>query len=181
MRRLTGLLLLSLYSFGVTDQSPIRESAITFRIRNAGITVNGTLDSLEADIRFDPSRPGDALIWASIPVSTIRTGIALRDRHLQRPDYFQAEKYPTIQLISKSIRKVALGRYEGLFALTMKGIERTVNLPFTYSPSGEFMGMLRLNRLDFNLGRPSLVLSDEVEIAILVKLAEPTSPLTEKK
>jgi polyisoprenoid-binding protein YceI len=180
MKLLIGLLLLIQVCWSV-EGSEIRDSAITFRIQNAGITVNGTLEGLEAEVHLDPDRLGNADIRASVPVSTIRTGIALRDKHLQRPDYFHAGKYPTIMLTSKLIRKTGLGRYEGLFALRIKGIERDVKIPFTVSPANEFKGSFRLNRLDFELGRSSMVLADEVDVQILVKPATITKPLPEKE
>lgn len=150
----------------------IEESEIRFQITNAGLTVNGTFSGLEADIQFDPQHPEQSSIQASIPVNTIRTGISLRDKHLQKPDYFDAEKNPKILLASKTIRKTGASSYEGIFALTMKGIQHDVKLPFTVSPKNEFAGNLKVNRLDFSLGKSSLILADDVTIIIRAKLAE---------
>ena len=149
----------------------IAESEIRFRIKNAGLAVDGTLTGLEADIQLDPTHPEQARIKATVPVSTIQTGISLRDKHLQKPDYFDAEKYPTIILQSKSIRPAGAGKYEGVFDLTMKGTTREVKLPFTVSAAHELRGRLEVNRLDFGIGKKSLVLSDNVVIDIRVKLA----------
>ncbi|QJW90865.1 YceI family protein [Spirosoma taeanense] len=172
--KLLATFILLLCAAWSTRESEIRESAITFRIQNAGITVNGTFEGLEADVQFDPDRLGNADIRASVPVSSIRTGIVLRDKHLQRPDYFHSEQFPRITLASKTIRRTGRGRYEGLFDLNIKGIEREVKIPFTYSADNTFGGSFRLNRLDFELGQSSLVLADEVEVQILVKLAART-------
>lgn len=172
MKLLVPLLILLIF-YRPVKQSEIETASITFQITNAGITVNGTLEGLEADITFDPRQPGNTDIRASVPVSSIRTGIALRDKHLQRPDYFHADKHPRIELASKIIRKTGRNKYEGVFALTMKGIEREVSLPFTVSPANEFTGNFRVNRLDFDLGLESLILSNDVDIQIRVKLKEP--------
>jgi polyisoprenoid-binding protein YceI len=174
MKLLSGLLLLLMGYLPLSQQMPeqslIEESQITFQIKNAGITVNGTLEGLQADIQLDPLHPEQAHIEASIPVSTIRTGIALRDKHLQKPDYFEAQKYPHILMRSKTIRKTGKGHYEGVFTLTIKDIEREVLLPFSLSANKELKGKLQVNRLDFGLGQESLVLANEVEISIVVKL-----------
>ncbi|GAA4460104.1 YceI family protein [Nibrella saemangeumensis] len=171
MKLLPALLLLLAFAWS-GGRTEIENSAVSFQIQNAGITVNGTLEELEADITFDPNQLGNADIRASVPVSSIRTGISLRDKHLQRPDYFQADKYPRIELASKVVRKTGRNKYEGVFALTMKGIERDVTIPFTVSSANEFTGSFRVNRLDFGLGQESLVLADEVAIQIRVKLKE---------
>lgn len=156
----------------VPPASKIAESEIRFEIKNAGLTVEGTLSGLAADIQLDPAHPEQAHIQASVPVSSIQTGISLRDKHLQKPDYFDAEKYPTIGLQSKAIRPAGAGKYEGTFDLTMKGMTREVILPFTLSAAHELRGQLQVNRLDFGIGKKSLVLSDNVVITIRVKLAE---------
>jgi polyisoprenoid-binding protein YceI len=149
----------------------IADSELRFQIKNAGLTVDGTLTGLAADIDFDPAHPEQAHILASAPVSSIRTGISLRDKHLQKSDYFDAEQYPRILLQSKTIRQTSTGQYEGLFALTIKGTTRDVTLPFTYSATHEFRGQFKLNRLDFGIGKSSLILSKEVTVNIRVKLA----------
>ena len=149
----------------------IAESELRFQIKNAGLTVNGTLTGLAATIDFDPAHPEQAHILASAPVRSIQTGIALRDKHLQKPEYFDAEKYPVISLQSKAIRQTAAGQYEGLFALTMKGVTRDITLPFTVAAAHEFRGQFQLNRLDFGIGKSSFILSKEVTVNIRVKLA----------
>lgn len=143
---------------------------IHFQIVNAGLTVDGALTGLTATGQFDPAHPEQASVRASVPVSTIQTGIGLRDKHLQKPDYFDAEKYPTITMQSVSFRKAGGEQYEGTFTLTMKGISHEVKLPFTVSPAHEFQGQFRINRLDYNLGKSSLILANEVLIIVKTRL-----------
>ena len=147
------------------------EAPIHFQITNAGFTVEGTLSGLEARGQFDPAHLAQASIRASVPVSSLQTGVGLRDRHLQKADYFDAARYPAITLQSKSFRRLAAGQYEGLFVLTMKGVSHDVTLPFTVSPTQELRGTFRLNRLDYGVGKKSLLLANEVTISIVAKLA----------
>ncbi|WP_460963486.1 YceI family protein [Spirosoma litoris] len=165
-------LLLCLFVGAAFSRTKIDESEIRFQITNAGLTVNGSFTGLEATIQFNPEHPEQAQISASVPVNTIKTGLALRDKHLQKPDYFDAEKNPLITLQSKSIQKISSNTYEGIFELTMKGIRREVKMPFSVSAKNEFMGSLKVNRLDFNIGKSSLVLADDVTVSIRVKMAE---------
>ena len=48
------LLLLAHFSFAQTPLKVV-SSAITFTIKNAGLTVNGSLSELEAEIKFSPT------------------------------------------------------------------------------------------------------------------------------
>src|SRR5580765_2782573 len=41
----------------------------------------------------------------TIEVKSIDTGIAKRDEHLRTPDFFDAQKYPTITFVSKKAEK----------------------------------------------------------------------------
>ena len=164
--------LFCLFASLIPFTTKVEESEIRFQIVNAGLTVHGTFSDLDASIQFNPEHPEQAQIRALVPVNTIKTGITLRDKHLQKPDYFDAEKYPTIVLQSKTIQKTGQNSYEGLFDLTIKGIHRDVKLPFTVSPANEFAGNLRVNRLDFNLGKSSMILADEVTIAIRAKVSK---------
>ena len=152
------------------SRQQVLTSEISFQITNAGLAVEGTLSGLEATVQFDPAHLAQASIRASVPVSTVQTGIALRDRHLQKPDYFDAEKYPLITLQSTAIRQTGAMQYEGTFTLTMKGISHEVKLPFTVSPAHELKGQLLLNRLDYHLGKSSIILSDQVKVNIRLKL-----------
>ncbi len=162
-----GWLLLSTLATG----PKVIDSDIRFQISNAGLTVDGTLSGLEADLDFDPAHPEAAHLRASVPVSSIKTGIGLRDKHLQKPDYFDAERFPLLTLQSKAIRKIGPGKYEGTFDLTMKGSTHEVQLPFTVSAAHEFSGQLKVNRLDYGIGKKSLILSNDVIISLRVKLA----------
>ena len=150
----------------------VQEAEIRFEIANAGLTVDGTLSGLEATVQFDAGRLEQARIRASVPVNSIKTGISLRDRHLLKPEYFDAATYPTITLQSTAFRKMGPNQFEGFFILTIKGVRRDVKLPFTVSGTNEFQGRLSLNRLDYNVGQKSLFLSDKLVVTIRMKLAK---------
>ncbi|RYY14914.1 MAG: YceI family protein [Cytophagaceae bacterium] len=149
----------------------VKEATVSFQIRNAEFAVQGAFSGLEVNVWFDPVHPELAPIRASVLASSIHTGITLRDKHLQNPDYFDAARFPVIMLESKAIRKTGAGQYEGLFTLTMKGTARDVKLPFTVSAANALRGTLHVNRLDFDIGKKSLVLADEVTVDIAVQLA----------
>jgi polyisoprenoid-binding protein YceI len=150
----------------------VPDADIRFKIANAGLPVTGTFSGLDATIRFDPARLEQAHIRASVPVSTLNTGIALRDRDLQKPTYFDAARYPTITMESTSFRKTGPSQYEGVFKLTIKDVQREVKMPFTVSADREFRGQLRLNRLDYHVGKKNLIMANNVDVSIRVKAAQ---------
>jgi polyisoprenoid-binding protein YceI len=143
---------------------------IGFTIKNAGITVSGSLKGLQADILFSPELLPTSKISASIQVNTINTGNNTRDNHLKRDDYFDAVKYPLINFNSIKLYRKA-NSYAGLFNVTIKNTTRQVEIPFTYTETDDqatFEANLTIDRRDYDVGGYSLVLSDEVNIHILV-------------
>ncbi|HVW98491.1 MAG TPA: YceI family protein [Mucilaginibacter sp.] len=149
--------------------STVVRSAITFKIRNLGINVDGSFSGLQADVHFDPSDPSSATIEASVDASTVNTGNSSRDEHLRSEDYFDAAHYPKITLKSVSIKHRSGDKYTGQFNLTIKGNTQSVEIPFTFSRSGDnsaFKGSFKINRRDFSVGGSSLILSDDVTVNI---------------
>ncbi|GAB3295772.1 YceI family protein [Hymenobacter humi] len=173
MKLLLGLSWLCwLWVAASAGERQVQEADIRFKISNAGLPVNGTFSGLEATIQFDPAHLEQARIRASVPVSTINTGIALRDRDLQKPTYFDAARYPTITMESTSFQKTGPNQYEGLFKLTIKDVQREVKMPFTVSADHKFEGKMRLNRLDYHVGKKNLIMANNVDVTIRVKAAQ---------
>lgn len=158
---LSGLLL------ALQEEDQPLEGRITFKINNAGIPVEGTITGLRGSIRLSP----DSTMYLAVEAdpSTIDTGIALRDAHLQRPDYFNVKSFPRIRVVSKSIKRLDQGRYQGNFILYLKQMQFPLTLQLTENEaSGELRTTFVLNRLDFDLGTPSLILSDSVYVKALI-------------
>jgi polyisoprenoid-binding protein YceI len=175
MKHIILSFLLGLSTLSMAQQHlAVTDSKISFTIKNAGLPVHGTLGKLESTLTFDASQPEAGHLEAMVKVATLETGIALRDRHLQKPDYFDASKYPAIHLVSKSLKQSGNG-YFGQFTLTIKGVAKSVSFPFTYiatKTGNRFEGAFTINRRDFNIGGNSWVLSDVVKVEIIVDVAK---------
>ena len=149
----------------------IKNAEITFKIKNAGLTVNGSLGDFDGKINFNPSSLQKSKIEASVDVSTIDTGIKMRDKHLKKEDYFDAEKFPKINMESVSFSSKNNNAFEGKFKLTIKGHTEEIDLPFTLKSDGEnstFEGTFEIDRRDYGVGGNSFLLSDDVKVFIKV-------------
>ncbi len=153
----------------------VKSSAITFKIKNAGLNVDGAFTLLEADIKFNPLKPEEVLIKAVVSSKSINTGNNMRDEHLRKPDYFNVDKFPKIILQSTKIEKTGPVTFKGTFNLTLKGITKEVIIPFTFMKipeKTELKGSFSINRKDFGIGGKSISLSDNVTIALSVIVTE---------
>jgi polyisoprenoid-binding protein YceI len=165
------LLLTSLSAFSV-EQSTNENSSISFTVVNAGFEVSGTLQIACLDIRFDPRNLWRSSVLVKVDPSSIKTGISVRDKHLKRSDYFDVGRYPEIQLKSISFKKTGRSAFVGRFDLTIKGITKIVEIPFTAKKDGSgtlYEVQFELNRLDFKLGEHSVILEDDVVVSARIR------------
>jgi polyisoprenoid-binding protein YceI len=147
-------------------------SSVTFVVLNGGHPVSGKLSGLKADIRFDPAALDASSIRATVDVGTIKTGIALRDRHLRSDDYFDVARFPTILLRCDRFQSLGDDRHLGACEITMRGVKRRVDVPFTFRDeggSGRFAGEITLDRTDFGVGGRSRFVASEVVVRVEVE------------
>ena len=158
------------------DPSPVVNCLVKFSVNNAGVEVTGTLGVATAQINFHSDEPNLNTISATADPATIQTGITIRDTHLMRSDYFDVEKYNAINLTSKSLRKVGKNKFKGVFNLTIKGITKSIVIPFNLTYEEKviiYRGEFEINRLDFKLGEESLILDEKVKISFEAKTTTP--------
>lgn len=150
----------------------VDDASVTFVIRNAGLPVDGRFESVEMDVRFDPDAPERGSLSGAVDPATIKTGIAFRDRHLQGREFFHVARYGHVELHSVEVKRVDDG-FEGLFRLRIRDVERDVTIPFTFEtngPEATLAGELTIDRLDYDVGEPSIILSDEVTVSVEARL-----------
>lgn len=165
------ILIISLYTFSV-EQPTNENSSISFTVVNAGFEVSGTLRVARLDIRFDPKNLTKSSVFVIVDPSSIKTGISVRDKHLKRSDYFDVEHYPEIHLKSISFKKNGRNSFVGKFNLTVKGITRIIEIPFTTKKDNSetlYEVNFEINRLDFKLGEPSVILGNDVMVAAQIR------------
>ncbi len=136
------------------------------------MATEGRLSGLEGEIRFSPSDLKNALFSVSVSAASINTDIDIRDSTLRSKSYLDAENNPRISFVSKQITQpIKSGPYYIKGTLTIKGISKDINFPFTVVPKNGgllFSGEMRLYRHDFKIGEGSMVLSDNMSIALTV-------------
>lgn len=113
----------------------------------------GTFKGIDAEIDFDATNLAKSSIKASIQVKTIDTGDAGRDGHLLKPDFFDADKYPTITFVSKEI----VAGEKGFIAngdLTMRDKTLPVSVPFEFNEKegkASLIGTMTVKPYDFGV------------------------------
>jgi polyisoprenoid-binding protein YceI len=167
----TLAILLLVFIVKTTPSSVSRSSwSMDFTINNAGFDVKGTMKIMQADIQFNPNKLDKSSMTVIVDPSSVETGIAIRDKHLQRSDYFDVKHHREILIQSLSLKRIDKHKYTGEFAVTIKSITRQISIPFIVKridDDFQYQASFTINRLDFALGEESFTLSNSVKIDVV--------------
>ena len=135
-------------------------------------------DKTSGKIVFDrAARSGS--VDVTIDATSVNTGLALFNGHLQAADYFDTAKYPTITFKSTAVRfdgdkPVAI---DG--DLTIKGVTKPVTLtvtsfhamphPMLKKDAIGANAVAKIKRSEFNMGKNAPYVGDEVTLSIAVE------------
>ena len=161
-----------LFEFKADVNAPsAAEEYVKFQIKNAGINIDGFFADFTYSIDYDANNPSSAAITGEIKTSSINTGIEMRDEHLVGDEYFDAENHPVITFKSTRVAKLTNGNLKVNGTLLVKETSKSIELIVEPIVSGEktfFKTKLELDRLDYEIGENSWVLSDDVFCEIMV-------------
>jgi polyisoprenoid-binding protein YceI len=160
MKAALQLLLITMLGFTSYGQKLGVKSTINFEVDNFKVnTVEGSFSDITGSVSFDPAKLEEARFDVKIAINSINTGNDTRDRDLQEEEYFNSVKYPQATFVSTSVERVG-DKFWVKGNLTIKGISKPVNIPFTlsYLRGGYLLsGPLTLDRYDFKVGSSSSI------------------------
>jgi len=85
-------------------------SNATFSVRHLMISnVRGEFGKLSGEATYDPKSPEASKLEVKLEVASINTRDEKRDGHLKSADFFDAEKYPNITFVAKSVARKGEG------------------------------------------------------------------------
>lgn len=165
------LIIIFCLTFLIVSAQEQSESSPTvmFKIKNMGFNVDGSFTNVKISTNFNSDNLASSYINGTIKVSSIDTDNKKRDKHLRNKDYFEAEKYGTIQLTSTKIEKTTTNKYLLSAKLTIKKTTKTITIPVEVTETENLISIksnFSVNRLDYDVGESSWVLSDTVKLKI---------------
>jgi polyisoprenoid-binding protein YceI len=167
-----------------------QHSTAEFTVKHLGISnVKGHFNDISGKVHYDEANPTKSTVLVTIATKSIDTGVGKRDDHLRSPDFFDAEKNPTITFKSKSVTVVGKNGLDIVGDLTMHGQTHDATLHVTEltaeakTPWGtESRGASAnavISRKDWGLTwnkaleAGGVVVGDEIKISIETELAGP--------
>jgi len=176
---LLGIVFVTTTAFAAPLNLDRTHSKVGFTAETLLFDVDGQFGEYTVEVEGDKSKPATAKIKVTLQVASIDTQNQKRDDHLRSPDFFDAEKHPTITFASTSIRPkgnqlIVKGN------LTMRGTTKPVTIPFKVAKGKNgagvdtttYKGKVTIDRNDFGVGSDSIAakisLEDEVDLKLLV-------------
>ena len=155
-------------------------STAQFTVRHLGISnVTGSFTKVTGSVVLNEKDITQSQVSASIDVNSIDTRVEARDKDLKSPNFFDVEKYPTIEFKSKRIASSG-GKLQLIGDLTIHGTTREVTLdvdgptPEITDPWGNsrrgISAATTINRKDFNLVYNNLLKTGEAVVGDTVKI-----------
>jgi polyisoprenoid-binding protein YceI len=185
MKKLFLVLTAAVCSLAATAQSwnvDRAHSAVKFSVSHMLVSdVDGRFKDFSGTVTTEKEDFSDLKTTFTIQTSSIFTDNEKRDAHLTSPDFFDAEKYPTITFTSTAITKTADKKYTLTGTLNLHGVTKEVQWEVKASgvvkdPYGNdragFKATTTITRSDFGISpsTPSVAVGDEVEITVNIEM-----------
>ena len=155
-------------------------SEVGFNVRHMMIsTVRGSFHKFSGAVDFNEADPVASKVDVTIDVTSVDTRDEKRDGHLKSPDFFDAEKFPSMTFKSTKVEKTSdtTGKLHG--ELTIKGVTKPVTLTVTHFHSmphpmlkKDAIGAnasTKVKRSEFNMGKNVPYVGDEITLTIAVE------------
>ncbi len=183
-----GLLLLSCFvtisAQAATYTVDADHTSVSFKVKHLFSKVQGRFNKFQGTIDYESGKPETWKTGGLIEVASIDTNVPERDKHLRSADFFEADKYPTIEFKSTGVKSATENgaQLEGL--LKMHGVEKPVVLDVTINGTGKdpwgnvraaFTATTRINRKDFGmiwnqaLDTGGLLVGEDVDIVLEIE------------
>jgi polyisoprenoid-binding protein YceI len=150
---------------------------IGFRIRHVVTKVEGRFRDFDGTIALDRTNPAASHVELTIQVASIDTANENRDKDLRSPNYFDADKYPTITFKSSKVEAKGADSYDVTGDFTLHGVTKSIHVPVKHTGFGKmgntekagFEIAMPLKRSEYGMAAGAPVVGDDVEINIQVE------------
>jgi polyisoprenoid-binding protein YceI len=131
------------------------KSSLHFVYKQMGVPVDGSFNKFNAQLAFDPTKPGNAKVAFELNLASIDAGSDEANDEVSSKSWFNTKVYPKATFASTAIKQLATNRYEVSGKMTIKGRTQMITAPFTFTPQGNTAtvdGSFVLKRSEFAIG-----------------------------
>jgi polyisoprenoid-binding protein YceI len=122
--------------------------------------------------RFEPDKPEAGKLDVTVKVTSADMRNGDVNRAIRGPEWFDFARFPQAEFHAEDIRRVAPGRYLARGTLSLKGLKKELEVPFTWQESGNaatMEGELSVERLQFGIGTGEWANGNTIGLGVRVK------------
>jgi len=151
------------------------KSSIGFSSEMTDEKFTGSFSNFDAQINFNPDDLAGSKVVVSIDMSSADAGDADRNGALPGKEWFFVKSFPRGKFESTGFTHLGGDAYEVAADLTLRGVTKSVILPFSLKIEDDHAvmeGKLALNRRDYNIGTGMWKAQDWVvhEVTVVVRV-----------
>ncbi len=134
----------------------------------------GRFNKISGEFTLDAADPTKSQFKITVDAASVDTNDAKRDEHLRKADFFDVEKFPTIEFVSTSVTKTDKGMdLKG--NMTLHGVTKEITIPVTKVGEGKspfndyragFLSQFMLKRSEYGMTGATEMVGDDVSITI---------------
>lgn len=112
-------------------------SSVNFSVGHLGVSeVQGRFDQIAGKFKLDPAHPDQAQVAVQVPVASLDTNLAQRNKDLMGPDFFNVKQFPVMRFVGTRFQPQGPDR--GLLSgnLTLHGVTRPVTFAVRHVGAG---------------------------------------------
>lgn len=132
-----------------------QHSQLTYLASYEGQHVSGVFHLFTVTLDFDSQQPQLGTLQVTVQTASADMNSSDVNNAIEGRQWFDAKQYPIATFISQKIHEQSPGHYVAQGILSLKGVKKTVQVPFTWQASGDkatMTGRINLRRTDFNIG-----------------------------
>ena len=149
-------------------------SSLNFTTAWSGEAVAGRFDRWTADILFSPDALNRSRVKVSIDLASVKSGDEQRDASLPSADWFDVGAHPKAIFTAERFTKTGEGRFIAHGRLSLRGVNRPLDLPFRLKIVGdraEVSGVTSLDRTVFGVGQGEWTSTDQIPATVTIQIA----------
>jgi len=152
-------------------------SRLEFAATYEKIPAPGIFKEFDTRLRFDPEKPADGRLDVTIKIASADMASADINKAIAGPEWFDFARHPQATFQANDIRRADGNRYLARGTLALKGVQRPVEVPFTWSAAGDAAtmdGEFTVPRSAFGIGTgewaATSVIGPDVKVKFRVRL-----------
>ena len=155
-------------------------SEVRFLVRAMKIPIDGRFKRVSGRLELDFEHLAASRVEVQIDLASLDIGLPGTEAELKKGEWFAVERFPVASFVASDIRRVGPRQYRAVGEFTLKGVTRTLALPFerVHEPGGEALdGSISIRRLDFGIGAAEWadlrLIGNEVQVHFKLPLTSP--------